>query len=169
MKINPAKPSRSRRGMMLIEVIAYMAMFFVITGLAYDALYRCWTASAEFRRNSEEAARALQAGEQWRADVRAATGPIEASSMHDGQTVRIPGAGGEIVYDWRGERLSRSDARGRAEVVLSRIKSSRMADELKPFGAVWRWDLELTAKPKWRTRPLFSFAAVAPQEETHAH
>jgi len=158
--------SRSRRrGALILEVIAYLAIFVVVLGMATDAFYQSWSASGALRRDAEQISQSMQAGERWRADVRGASGEIEKTSANGREVIRIPQAQGEIIYSFADAELRRRPASGGKEsVVLSKIKSSRMQIEREPYGLVCQWDLELEPN---RARhgmlaPLFTFAAVAP-------
>ena len=58
------------RGISIIECLVYGFVLLVLLGVAYCAFYRCVENSYTLRRNAEDIATALRAGERWRADVR---------------------------------------------------------------------------------------------------
>src|SRR5262245_35043273 len=60
----------SRRGFSLLECVVYLAVLAIVTGLAFAAYQRCLAGCASFQRNADDIARALEAGERWREDVR---------------------------------------------------------------------------------------------------
>ena len=164
MNTSARKREGKRRGMLLIEVVVYLAVFFVALGIATEAFYQCWSSSKALRRDADDVSRSVRAGERWRADVRGASGPILADSSDGAQTLRIPQAQGDVVYRFANSELRRrSTAGGREAVVLSNIKSSEMQSESKSFGVIWRWELELASKRARHSalRPLFTFEAVA--------
>ena len=152
-------PRRSRiRGILLIECIVYFALFFLIMGLATAALYHCMSSAKALRRNADDISRCLQAGERWRAEVRAATGRIQSGP----DAFRIPGASGDVVYTVRNSQLLRADS-GRAPVVmLPNVKASEMTAEPGANATVCRWELELApSRAQTRMAALFTFAAAS--------
>jgi len=163
MKTRTAHPRARHRGLLLLEVIVYLAIFALVLGMATEAFYQCWTSSAAFRRDTDELARALTVGERWRADVRAASGVITRSSDNGVATFRIPQTQGEVVYAFAESQIRRSGPHAKDSVMLSHIKSSEMLPESQPFGVVCRWELELASKhpQKSALRPILSFQAVA--------
>ena len=159
-----------RRGIMIIECIGYIAICFVLMGIAYEALYRGWDSSWAFRRNADDVTRSLHAGERWRADVRGAAGPIARTQAGGTETLRIPQAGGDVVYTVAGGEARRRVGVGSEVLVLSNIKTSQMEGESRPFGQVWRWELELKSNRQHvALRPLFTFAAVSAEGGSHEH
>ena len=82
--------SNRRRGVMLLECVTYIGIFALLFGFVTAAFYECWDSSAAFRRTGDDVVLSLHAGEHWRADVRAATGPIQVSEGNEGQVMRIP-------------------------------------------------------------------------------
>ncbi len=61
--------------MSLLECLVYVAVLFVIFAVAGPAHVRVLDHTRQMRRVAADIARALDAGERWRADVRAATAP----------------------------------------------------------------------------------------------
>ncbi|HZV37035.1 MAG TPA: hypothetical protein VFB72_20835, partial [Verrucomicrobiae bacterium] len=61
-----------RRGIMLVDCLVYIAVFFVILGVAFKMFYICWDSAKAFRRNTDQIAATLKTGERWRDDVRRA-------------------------------------------------------------------------------------------------
>jgi hypothetical protein len=155
-------------GILLIECIFYMGLFFLVTGIAFKLFYSCWDSTRAFRRNAEQIATTVRTGERWRADVRSATAPLRAEDSPEGEVLRIPHGGGEIDYRFSTGTLWRR-AGGQSEwaQVLSGIKSCRMAPDRRQQSTAWRWELELAAHRKGaRVVPLFTFEAV-PQTITN--
>jgi Tfp pilus assembly protein FimT len=155
-------PSARQQGVSLIECVAYFALFAVVLGVASSAFFRCWSDSQHLRRNADDIARALHAGEQWRADIRAATRPIQVTDLGDTEKVVIPVPAGRILYTCAQGRLQRqAGATAPATVVLDRIKVSRMQAAPRRRVTAWRWELELQpVQAKVRMKPLFTFKAV---------
>jgi Tfp pilus assembly protein FimT len=163
MKSPASSPNLRWVGMTLIEVLVYMAVLTAILGTAMVAFYRYWDASNHLRRNAKEIVSALHAGEQWRGDVRRATGPIELARQGGGEELRVPTGAGEIIYRFSTNAVLRQGGpAAAAQVLLANVKSSQM--EADPRGGVeaWRWELELQrVEKRSRLRPLFTFEAAA--------
>lgn len=126
-----------------------MAVLVVVLGAATIAFYRYWDDSKGLRRNANDIVLALRAGERWRADVRAATGPIAVAGAKSGEQIRIPTGTGEIIYRLATNELFRqigSSAPGK--VLLANVKSSQMKPESRGPVAAWRWELELQPTQK---------------------
>src|SRR5690349_18177766 len=70
------QPAFDERGITLIECLVYISLVFVILGMATVAFYRCFDNMKSLRRNSNDITQALNVGELWREDVRAATKPV---------------------------------------------------------------------------------------------
>jgi hypothetical protein len=154
--------SRRQAGILLTECLVYLAVFVILFATATAAFYFCWdhTRAVVFATNDIESA--LRAGERWRADVRAATGPISVETTAKGQIVHIPEAQKKIVYDFEaGEIRRQTGASTFSEVLLPRVKSSAVKSEARGSINAWRWELELTPRRKETHLPLlFTFEAV---------
>jgi hypothetical protein len=165
-----ARVHSGRSGFMLMEAVVYIAVFLLLTGVATTAFYECWDSSKAVVRDTDDIARSLRVGEQWRADIRAGRGPVQSVVQDAAQILRIPTASGDVVYTLTGSELRRAGGGPAAEsVVLSRVQSTSMQSE--PLGAatIWRWELELASKrTPVRVRPLFTFSAVSTQGTAHA-
>src|SRR5213593_4873328 len=70
-------PPQLQQGIMLVDCLVYLAIWTVVVGLAFSAFFRCMSYSKNLARNADDIARALKAGERWRQDVRAASGPFK--------------------------------------------------------------------------------------------
>jgi Tfp pilus assembly protein FimT len=156
---NPAR----QRGTTLLELLVYLVLFAVVVGAAVKTFSECWDNTKSLRRNADDLARALDIGERWRADVRAANGPIQTTILNGAEQLRIPAASGEIVYTFsRGELRRQAGATAPNTLWLSNVKSSRMESDLRGSVTAWRWELELkSARREPRLRPLFTFAGAA--------
>jgi len=165
--------SRFRRrrasGIMLVECLVYVAVWFVIASLAFAAFFRVLENARHVRRNASDIERALQAGELWRQEIRKATGPIELAVEQDsaGQTLRIPQGDKEVAYRFAGTNVLR---RARADapwvVALARVQTSRMIEDPRRRVTGWRWEVELKSTRKTAvTKPLFTFVAVPSSKE----
>lgn len=150
--------------MLLIECLVYISVFAILLGVGFAAFYALWDSSSVVRSTAGDISRTLQAGEQWRADIRAATGKIEVKSLPDGAWLQIPRGRGKIFYQFSDGTVWRKMASAAAWTpVLSRVQSSEMEPENRHQIRAWRWDVELRPRyAKAKTRPLFTFEAVAP-------
>lgn len=154
------RPRRGEQAISLIECLVYISLVFVILGFGTAAFYRCFDNMKALRRNSDDITAALHAGELWRADVRAATQPIQFDAAKC--EVRITHRQGQVAYKFADSQILRQTAAGGPwAVVLPRVENSQMQSEARRHIAAWRWELELkTLRQPATTRPLFTFTAV---------
>jgi hypothetical protein len=129
---------------MLIEAIVYLAVLFLIMGLATAAFFRTLDHTRQVRRVAADISRALATGERWRADVRAATAPLRLEVVGGVQALHIPAVAAA------------------PQVVLGQVKAAAFYRDVRERLTAWRWEIELaTSRPRVRVAPLFSFEAVA--------
>jgi len=153
--------ARRQHGILLVDCLVYISLVTVVLGVGTLAFYKCWDANKALRRNADDIVRALHAGEQWRADVRSATGPIQSVGEGDSQRLRIPTARGEIAYSLSHGELRRRAAAGPDALLISAVVRSRMDPDPRERVRAWRWDLELSRSRRATVvKPLFSFEAV---------
>ncbi|MGH7953463.1 MAG: hypothetical protein ACREFE_16330 [Limisphaerales bacterium] len=151
-------------GVFLIECLVYIAVFAIIFGVGTAAFYLLWDKSEAIRYMTDDISGALRAGEQWRADVRSATGKIEIENLSKGELLKIPRGKNEIFYRFSGDALWRKTSTSNSWTpVLSRVKTSQMASGSRHEIKAWRWELELVPRRTRSKLPLqFTFEAVAP-------
>lgn len=142
----------NRRGFTILEMLVYMAVLAVILTVAFPAFHKAMRGSRDLHRNADDILRAVHAGERWRADVRAATGPLRVAH---GRLI-IPQSRGEVRYEFAGQTVWRN-----GESFLRDVKSSEMQPDRRLRVRVWRWEVEL-ASPRRQpaVRPLFTFEAT---------
>lgn len=161
--MKPSFPrSRFRQGISLIEMLVYMSVLVVILGVGYSALYRCLDHSRALRRSADDIANALHAGEDWRIDVRAASGNIQLENMRDEQIVRLPGKRGEVSYRFADHTIFRRLGHNEWSPLLADVKASNFVHDQRSQVTAWRWELELQphARKLASVKPLFTFLAV---------
>jgi len=162
-------PSQGQQGIMLVDCLVYLAIWTVVVGLAFSAFYRCMSYSKNLARNADDIARALKAGERWRQDVRAASGPFKLVAWEAvvEQALHIPQKTNEVIYLFIDGAVLRQGGTNAPWIpVLSGVKSSRMEQDERERLVSWRWEVELKSKQKVaRVRPLFTFQAVAPEHK----
>jgi hypothetical protein len=145
------------RGIALIEVIAYIGVFFVVVGLAYYLFFRTEEQSRSLRRSADDITAAMNAGERWRADIRAA---VAAPVVDANGLMRIPQRGGEVRYSLRDGALWR-EAGGRAAKILPQVQRSIFEKDSRERVTAWRCTVELRKRRHQATiTPLFTFTAV---------
>jgi prepilin-type N-terminal cleavage/methylation domain-containing protein len=156
------KPRRSECGFTLIEMLVYMGLFVVLMGVGYAAFHRCLGNSLALRRNADDIANALHAGENWRADVRAARGPARVESSGDEQVLELTGPQGPVAYRFAANTVFRRVGNNDWSPVLNNVQASSFTPDKRPSVEALRWELELQprAKRMTRIRPLFTFIAV---------
>ena len=157
-----ASPRQFARGFTIIECLVYISVMAVILALGLEAFYRCWDDNKAITRNGNDIVRTLKAGEMWRADMRAATGPINLVTTNSEQILRIPSGKQELIYSFvDGEIRKRTDESSTWHVVLPKVKSSQMEIDKRDQVTAWRWEVELTSQRRdGKMRPLFSFEVV---------
>jgi Tfp pilus assembly protein FimT len=159
-------PQASRRPMAfsLLECLAYLAVSFIVLGVALVAFHQTWTYNKKLRHNAEDIVRAPHAGEQWRADVRAATGPVRVTTQPTGERCLIPAGAATIRYDFNPAEGTLERRMGAAtRTVLTHVKTSHMLAEPRTRVTAWRWELELEpTQKKVALQPLFTFETVGP-------
>jgi len=156
---------RGSAAYMMIEALVYIGLVMVILGAGYVAMYRCIDNSVALRRSADDISRALQAGERWRADVRAVQGVVRLEDTSAEPTLYLPSARGEVAYRFASNAVLRRMGDGNWVRLLANVKTSAMSGDARKNVAAWQWELELqpqfkgTVKPG-RLRPLFTFLAV---------
>lgn len=163
MKILHHTPSsRHEAGTTLVECISYMAVFLILSAGATATFYLCWNNSKALISATDDIGTALQAGERWRADVRAASGPIRIEKPPSGEVVTVPESGKEIIYRFSaGELRRQAGSDGSSAVLLPRVVSSEMILDQRGDVRAWRWELEVAQRRKETHIPLlFTFEAA---------
>lgn len=147
----------NRRGFTLLEAITYVLILTVVLTLAYPAFHKCQRGSRDLQRNANDILQTVRAGERWRQDVRAATGPIRVEA---GIFV-IPQRTGNITYSVTSNQLRRTAGERKPITVLTNVKTTTMQTDRRELVTAYRWDVELISHVKTtRVRPQFSFVAV---------
>jgi hypothetical protein len=141
----------------MIDALIYIAVIAGVLILAAAVFDKGMKESVGLQRNVADIERALKAGERWRTDVRASTGPIRAEE----QRLIIPQKDGAIIYEIATNQLRRIEGPDRSQVFLASVQESRMIQERRGNVVGWRWELELERRRKEaRVRPLFTFMAA---------
>lgn len=147
---------------MLVECITYIAVFLIMSSGAMVAFYLSWDHSKALISATDDITAALQAGERWRADVRASSGTIRIEKASDGQVVSIPEDGKEIVYRFSSGGVRRQvGTDGFSALLLPRVVSSEMTLDRRGDVRAWRWELQVAQRRKETHLPLlFTFEAA---------
>lgn len=154
---------RRSAGIMLVECLVYIGLFFAVTGIAFSVFYRTSDSSRSVSRTANDIAQALRTGERWRDDLRTASAAPRLESQAGGEELVIPEkAGDELRYRFDTDTISRRvRADGPWVRVMTGLKSSRWEPDQRPHVLAWRWELELKPHRKSpRILPLFTFDAV---------
>lgn len=151
------------RGISLLECLVYIGAISVVFGMGLMACFRCLENTNSVRRNSDDINQALQTGELWRADIRAATQPIRFDAS--AQTLHIQRNETEVTYKFADNQiLRRSNTNATWLVALPHVAQSQMAADPRSHVAAWRWELELRPRREPAPiRPLFTFTAATSQ------
>jgi hypothetical protein len=156
--------TRGISGIALVECIFYIGMLAFLMTVGYSVFYRGWENSYSLRRNSEQLARALTVGEQWREDLRTATGlplqPITNGATGE-QWLDIPEKGHVVEYRFANNSIwRRTNPDAAWTEMLGLVKSSRIVSDPRRYVTAWRWELELKNREKRRIQPLLTFEGV---------
>jgi Tfp pilus assembly protein PilE len=158
--VKPSCPNiihRRRAGLLLLELLVFMALMAVILGAAFAAYYRCADNSKRLQENAADILATMQAGERWRDDIR-----LARDTIIDSDGVKIIQPGDTVEYRFAEQSIWRhSDKTGRTICLLSKVKTSAMQPEARRQVSAWRWEVELQSRkaPPF-LRPLFTFEAV---------
>jgi len=163
MKTHASKARRFAVGsdaFTIIECLVYLGLCMLLLGLGTVAFYRCFDNMKGLRRNTSDITRAVNAGELWRNDIRAAARTIQLDEAD--QTIRIPQKDREVAYRFSDMQVFRKTGVDAPWLLLlSRVQGSRMTSDPRTHVTAWRWELELqAARKEARVRPLFTFLAV---------
>jgi hypothetical protein len=149
---------------MLIEMMAYLGVLLAVLGLGFAAMYQCAKSSKALRQNTHDVARAIEAGEQWRTDVRNSRESVRLETTHDGRVLHLPrSARDEVAYLFSTNAVFRRAGHGPWTSVLDNVQASTVAADRRQRVTAWQWDLELQTRIRKRpasVRPLFTFVAV---------
>jgi hypothetical protein len=160
----PSNISRARRraGIMLVECLAYIAVFAILLGGATTVFYFCWDHTQAVIFSTDDITSALRAGERWRADVRNATGSVSVATTAAGEVVKIPDGENEIIYRFDSGEVRRQISSSEfSELLLPKVKTSQMKLDARGEVRAWRWELELAQRRKETNLPLrFTFEAA---------
>jgi hypothetical protein len=160
----PQNISRARgaSGVLLIECLVYVFVFAILLGGATTAFYFCWDHSRAVIFTADEISSALNAGERWRADVRAATGKITVETSATGEVARIPEGARTVSYRFEsGEVRRQISASDYQELLLAKVKTSQMTMDARGTVSAGRWEVELLPRRKEANLPLlFTFEAA---------
>lgn len=150
---------------MLVEALVYIGLVVVILGLAFALMYRLVDNSIVLRRNSEDIAAALRAGERWRADVRRAEQISGPERTEEGLVLQMSTGTSAIQYRFDGSNVwLRAEDRPWVRL-LQNVRASEMRPDQRSQVSSWQWELEMGPRAKGYTkppkvRPLFTFTAV---------
>ncbi len=162
-RLTPTPPRRRQRGVMLVEALVYISVMFIVLALAGAAYARVLDQTRHLRRVADDIRRALDAGEQWRADVRSALTPPRLVREGEVEAIHLAQNGSEVIYLYDGTNvLRRAGSDADWQPFLPRVKTSRFVAEPRRYLTAWRWEIELMPGPRPpRLPPRFSFIAVA--------
>jgi hypothetical protein len=142
--MRPIPIRRSVAGIMLIECLVYIGLLAVLLGLAFLAFYTVSDYSRHLSQNAADIARALNAGERWRKDVRSATATPQLVESAGETVLHLPQSRGEIQYtflDGTVYRRSTEKTNENWHLLLEGVKSSKMQMKKYSLVSAWRWEV----------------------------
>ena len=167
---DPRISRRAPRGFSLLDCLVYIGLLALLLTLAFMAFYTVTDHSRHLSANAADIARALNAGERWRKDVRSAIEAPQLVRTADDTVLHLPQPVGEIQYVHREGMVYRfATARTNEgwQIFLAGVKISTMRPKKYSEVSAWQWSIELEAKQKAaRVKPLFTFQAVLASNPT---
>jgi hypothetical protein len=153
---------RLTSGYLLVEIIMYMALWALITGLAFGVFFKGLSSWRDLSRQSDDIVRTTKAGEQWRADIRRAVASPRVIQAEASTALEIQTESGLAVYIFEKNSVWRKEKEeARWQLLLSGVKISQMQRVAREKVAAWNWELELSSKRKQaKVPPRFTFLAV---------
>src|SRR4030095_7757724 len=137
-----------RQGIALLDCIVYMTLLAVILGFAFTAFLDTVSRSTELDYIATSTVQALNAGEQWREDVRHAQSPPQIIAAGERTEMHIRSAAGVTSYAVQDSTLRRrAGEKAPWFDVLTRLKASRFAEDRRKQVTAWRWEVELETRP----------------------
>lgn len=150
------------RALGLIDCMIYIGLLMALTGVAFATFYECFQHSARLNRAASDIRRVTQAGERWRAEVRAAIGPPKLVQRGAEPVFELPLSEGAVLYRFVNDAVQRRlDSNPNWTTFLPAVKNSQMHIDQRRFVTSCRWELELaTGKKPARVKPVFTFQAA---------
>lgn len=149
------------RGLMLLEMLVYIAVFAVILTLAWTSFARVFTVTTGFRRAGDRVAALTRGGERWREDMRRAV-VLETNGT---SSLRLKLTGGEMVYAIEEGRLIRTDpTTGQKDVLAEGLAGAEFIREPAEGIAAWRLQARIQSRQK-QERVLADFRFFAVEKE----
>jgi type II secretory pathway pseudopilin PulG len=158
-----AKIFRRARAFTLVELMMYVAMVSVLTVMASKAYYRAADQSMALKQQTRQIAAVLRVGERWRADIRQAVRPPEwiENARPESPVLRLSMKDETIEYIFQENKIYRRTSEGAKEMVLAKVRASRMLDAARGDVPAVRWEVALIPRRKNPgMQPLFTFQAV---------
>ena len=143
----------------LIDTMGYLVVIGMVMTMAVTCYIKATKSSANMHLASHEIIMTNQLGDKWRDHIRNAA----SVGLEDGLLV-VKDASGVRKYRFWEDKLEHSDQSGVWETLESSIAKGQFR-ELKGKDVIaWQLEIELESHyKKGRTKPLFSFIAVAKQ------
>src|SRR5688572_26780095 len=89
---------RRRAGVAMADCLVFIGVFSLLLSMSFIAYGRLAMQSKRLHQNASDIVQAVKAGERWREDVRAATGPIRLEKKEGLTVATIPQQTGEVSY-----------------------------------------------------------------------
>jgi len=158
---------RAQAGILLIEAVVYLSLFFLISGLAGAGFYRALEHVRRLDRTANEIGTVVSVGELWRADIRSATAPIRLEGQGANPRLVIPHGSSNTIWTSDKDVVSRQPPGQRAGAnVLHGLAASVFLRDHRENATSWRWEIELTpARTDPAIHPMFTFQAIAPPDQ----
>ncbi len=159
MKLSPSTPSHARAGITLIECLAYISTLLVIAGVAFNSLGRLWAVTGRLAGVTDDLRDSTRSGEQWRADVRAAHGPIRIEE--GGLACVIETTNGPVIWFHGAGSLWRRAGDLEPSCWLRRVETCQFNPDPRTHVAALQLNVQLMPRSRQSRQPsAFTFLAV---------
>lgn len=159
MKLPPSTPGRARAGITLIECLAYISTLLVISGVAFNCLGRLWAVTGRLAGVTDDLRDSTRSGEQWRADVRAAHGPIRIEE--GGLACVIETTNGPVIWFHSAGSLWRRSGDLDPSCWLRRVDTCQFTPDPRTHVAALQLNVQLRSRSRQSRQPAaFTFLAV---------
>jgi hypothetical protein len=153
-------------GASLVELLMYAGLLFLFVGIAYGTVDRLWLETRRLEKRADSLRGLVQAGEQWRADIRQSSADPTVDA--DGLGISIPTGTNQVR--WTVEKplglACRDAGGGDIRIYPWPLQAAAFAAAKRGSTAGWTWDLTLAPPTKRDRQPqTVRFLAVAAGKE----
>lgn len=145
----------------LAELLVYIVSLLAVSGVAFTAVNRMWSATGRMGSTVDDTTASLRAGERWRIDLRKASAPPRIEE--NGSVCLLQSGTNRVAWFHFEGRLWRQAGSLPAIAWCDRVESCRFTPDLRKHVRAHRLELALFKRSSRSPLPLrFDFTAVHP-------